>query len=69
MEVPFAEDLTISDDTLCVDLGDGRSISVPLAISPDALASSYQIGDRRLLDHSPEVLGLESGTNEHQREL
>ena len=29
-------------------------------ISPDALASFYQVGDRRLLDHSPEVLGLES---------
>ena len=29
MEVPFAEEVTVSDDTLCVDLSDGRSISVP----------------------------------------
>jgi Protein of unknown function (DUF2442) len=34
MEVPFAEDVTVSDDTLCVDLSDGRSISVPLAWYP-----------------------------------
>jgi len=34
MEVPFAEDVTVSDDTLCVDLSDGRSISIPLAWYP-----------------------------------
>jgi hypothetical protein len=32
IEVPFAENVTVSDDTLCVDLSDGRSISVPLAM-------------------------------------
>jgi len=37
MEVPFAEGLTVSDDTLCVDLSDGRSIAVPLAWYPRLL--------------------------------
>lgn len=67
MEVPVAENLTVSDDTLRIDLGESRSILVPLTISPDALASFYQIGDLWLLDHSPEVLGLDSGANERQR--
>ena len=34
LEIPFAENVTASDDTLCVDLSDGRSISVPLAWYP-----------------------------------
>lgn len=34
MDVPFAESVTISDDTLTVDLSDGRSISVPVAWYP-----------------------------------
>ena len=34
LEVPFAEDVTVSDDTLCVDLSNGRTISVPLAWYP-----------------------------------
>ena len=34
MEVPFAENVTISVDTLCVDLSDGRTISVPLSWYP-----------------------------------
>ncbi len=33
-EVPFAENITVTDDTLSVDLSDGRSISVPLAWYP-----------------------------------
>jgi hypothetical protein len=33
MEVPFAENVTVSVDTLCVDLSDGRSISVPVVKS------------------------------------
>ncbi len=40
IEVPFAEDLTVSDDTLCVDLSDGRSISVPLAWYPRLLRAT-----------------------------
>jgi hypothetical protein len=34
MEIPGAEDVTVTDDTLTVDLADGRSISVPLAWYP-----------------------------------
>jgi hypothetical protein len=34
IEVPFAENVTVSHDTLRVDLSDGRSISVPLAWYP-----------------------------------
>ena len=40
MEVPFAEDVTVSDDTLCVDLSDCRSISVPLAWYPRLLRAT-----------------------------
>jgi len=40
MAVPFAEDVTASDDTLCVDLSDGRSISVPLAWYPRLLRAT-----------------------------
>ena len=45
---------------------DIRHDDLEVTISPDALASFYQIGDRRLVDHSPEVLGLESGPNEQE---
>ncbi|MBI3376012.1 MAG: DUF2442 domain-containing protein [Betaproteobacteria bacterium] len=38
--VPVAEDVTVSDDTLCVDLSDGRSISVPLAWYPRLLRAT-----------------------------
>ncbi|MEI6067276.1 MAG: DUF2442 domain-containing protein [Methylococcaceae bacterium] len=34
IEVPAAENLTITEDTLSVDLSDGRTISVPLAWYP-----------------------------------
>jgi hypothetical protein len=37
MKVPFAEDVAVSDDTLRVDLSDGRSISAPLAWYPRLL--------------------------------
>ena len=40
MEVPFAEDVAVSDDTLCVDLSDGRTISVPLAWYPRLLRAT-----------------------------
>ena len=33
-EVPVAEDVTVTEDTLSVDLSDGRTISVPLAWFP-----------------------------------
>ena len=34
IEIPFVENVTVSDDTLTADLSDGRSISVPLAWYP-----------------------------------
>jgi hypothetical protein len=34
IEIPSVQNVAISDDTLCVDLSDGRSISVPLAWYP-----------------------------------
>ena len=34
IEVPTAENLTVTEDTLIVDLSDGRTISVPLAWYP-----------------------------------
>jgi hypothetical protein len=34
MEVPFAQDVRVTSDTLSVDVSDGRSISVPLAWLP-----------------------------------
>ncbi len=34
IEVPNAENVTVTDDTLSVDLSDGRTISVPLAWFP-----------------------------------
>lgn len=40
MEVPFAENVTISVDTLCVELSDGRTISVPLAWYPRLLRAT-----------------------------
>ena len=40
MEVPFAEDVAVSADTLCVDLSDGRTISVPLAWYPRLLRAT-----------------------------
>jgi hypothetical protein len=38
--VPSAENITITDDTLCVDLSDGRTISVPLALFPRLMHST-----------------------------
>lgn len=40
LEIPFAEDVTVSDDTLSVDLSDGQSIAVPLAWYPRLLHAS-----------------------------
>ncbi len=34
LEIPSAENVTITDDTLSVDLSDGRTISVPVAWYP-----------------------------------
>lgn len=40
MEVPFAEDVAVSDGTLRVELSDGRSISAPLAWYPRLLRAT-----------------------------
>jgi hypothetical protein len=40
IEVPNAENIRISKDTLSVDLSDGRTISVPLAWFPRLLQST-----------------------------
>ncbi len=37
MDIPFAENVIVSVDTLCVDLSDGRTISVPLSWYPRLL--------------------------------
>ena len=40
MQIPFAQSVVVSVDTLCVDLSDGRSISVPLAWYPRLLRAT-----------------------------
>ena len=42
IEVPDAENVTISEDTLSVDLSDGRTISVPLSWYPRLLHASQK---------------------------
>lgn len=42
ISVPSAEDVTVTDDTLSVDLSDGRSILVPLAWFPRLLHATKQ---------------------------
>lgn len=37
---------------------DIRHDDLPITIDADALAAFYQVGERTILDHSPEVLGL-----------
>jgi hypothetical protein len=34
IDIPNAQNVTVTDDTLCVDLRDGRTISVPLSWFP-----------------------------------
>src|SRR3990172_5324315 len=40
IQVPNAENVTITEDTLTVDLGDGRTISAPLAWFPRILQAT-----------------------------
>jgi hypothetical protein len=42
IRIPEALDISLTDDTLSVDLSDGRSISVPIAWFPRLLHSSEQ---------------------------
>ena len=45
LEIPTIQDVTITDDTLSVDLSDGRTISVPLAWYPRLLNASKEERD------------------------
>ncbi|MDO9227104.1 MAG: DUF2442 domain-containing protein [Pseudomonadota bacterium] len=50
IDMPMAVDVSVSDDTLSVDLRDGRSISVPLAWYPRlANGSARERGNWRLI--------------------
>lgn len=44
-EVPVAERVTVTEDTLSVDLSDGRTISVPLAWFPRLMHGTQQERD------------------------
>jgi hypothetical protein len=49
-QTPYAQDVKVTDDTLCVDLGDGRTISVPLAWFPRLVhATSEERNNWRLI--------------------
>lgn len=73
MEAPLAVDVLVSDDTLSVDLRDGRSLSVPLAWYPRlADGTTQERGNWRLvgggegihwadLDEDISVMGLLAG--------
>lgn len=73
IEAPLAVNVFVSDDTLSVDLRDGRSLSVPLAWYPRlAYGSATERGNWRLigngegvhwgdLDEDISVLGLLGG--------
>ena len=50
IDLPYAENVTITEDTLNVDLSDGRTISVPLNWFPRLLhASQKQRNNWRLI--------------------
>lgn len=40
IQVPYGKDIIVTDDTLSVELSDGRSISVPLAWYPRLLSAT-----------------------------
>ena len=50
IEIPAAENIAVTEDTLSVDLSDGRTISVPLAWYPRlAYASQIEKNNWRLI--------------------
>ena len=50
MEIPNAERVSLTDDTLSVELSDGRSISAPLSWFPRLLhATAAERGEWRLI--------------------
>ena len=60
LEVPKIQTIEITDDTLSVDLSDGRTISVPLAWYPRLLHSS--VNER----NSWRLIGSGDGIHWHQ---
>ena len=46
IHIPNAENVTVTEDTLTVDLSDGRTISVPLAWFPRLLHGSQEERNR-----------------------
>lgn len=55
----YAQDHSFTDYEL-------RHDDLNVTIADDALASFYKIGEDHILDHSPEVLGLESSEAENE---
>lgn len=50
IEIPNAEDVAVTEDTLSVDLSDGRTLSVPLAWFPRLVhATQEERGQWRLI--------------------
>lgn len=69
LELPTIQDVTITDDTLSVDLSDGRTISVPLAWYPRLLnALETERNDWTQLDEDIStknlILGQPSGESQ-----
>lgn len=53
IQIPDAESVTVTEDTLSVDLSDGRTLEVPLAWFPRLLHASQEERDRwRLIGKS-----------------
>jgi hypothetical protein len=46
IQIPDAESVTVTEDTLSVDLSDGRTLEVPLAWFPRLLHASQEERDR-----------------------
>ncbi|HCX90316.1 MAG TPA: DUF2442 domain-containing protein [Deltaproteobacteria bacterium] len=42
IEIPYAEDVLVTEDTLTVDMSDGRTISVPTAWYPRLLHATQE---------------------------
>ena len=50
INVPNVENVTITEDTLCIDLSDGRTICVPLAWYPRLVhATTEELSNWRLI--------------------
>jgi hypothetical protein len=55
-QIPSAQDVKVTNDTLSVDLGDGRTISVPLAWFPRLVhATPEERNNWRLIGNGEEI--------------